>query len=161
MTTVRFIYTDRPISRTEYSPADIFGGGPEEIFLKPDGSPRMAVRLKEPSESDEKAAGHLFPGLMIYKVNTVISFTYNTKCQSDNMNERGRIGLNWLLDLAREHLKNGAKKCYYGVLSDSWSPDQKKPKMKKLDLAKFKPKDRKFVFGDYVIWQFIDSSIRP
>jgi hypothetical protein len=33
--------------------------------------------------------------------------------------------------------------------------------MRKLDLAEFEPSEKKFYFGDYAIWEFIDSSIKP
>jgi hypothetical protein len=160
MTTARFIYTDRPISKSEYFLEDIIGED-QEVIIQLDGSPSVGISLDEPCEVDRKAAGHLFPGLIIYRMDSVLSFNYNSKYQLDYMRERGQKALKWLLDIAREHLKNGAKKFYYGVLNESLNPDKKKPKMRKLDLAEFKPNEKKFDFGDYVIWEFIDSSIKP
>jgi hypothetical protein len=160
MTATTFIYTDQPLSRTEYSLEDIFG---EEYmaFVFTEGLPLFGIHFSQEKlhEIDEEAAGNPFPELIRYRVVSFAGFEYN-KHYPENIKRSSRRSLDWLLEIARRHLRNGAKKFYYASLCTPTYWDKKKPKMKEIDLAKFRPKEKKFEFGSFTIWEFVDSSIK-
>jgi len=160
MSSIEFIYTDKPLKKLNYSVKDMIGAD-QVPWVKFSGSPAPGVRFSEEElhKEAEEAAGHLFPGLKRYLVRaSTTSFQYNRSLPADQR-ESERKCLEWLLNLIRMHLKDGAEKFYYASLWYTFDPDVKKPKMKKIDLAKFIPDDNEFEFGRYTIWEFVDSSI--
>jgi len=159
MSSVNFIYTDKPLKKLEYSIKDVIG---EDLspFITFDKPLVTEVRFEEKlSKEDEDATGHIFPDLKKYRIITnTVSFQYSKNFPLEWKTSELK-SLEWLLNLARDHLKTGAKKFYYAHLWYTFNPDCKKPKMKKIDLAKFKPNEKEFEFGRYSIWEFVDTDI--
>ena len=162
MSVITFIYTDLPLNKLEYNIEDMFD---EEypLVISLDGSPVWGISFSKEKlhEIHEEATGHLFPELIRYHVikSAGVYFEYN-KHFPEGMKRSAQMCLDWLFSLVRDHLRSGAKKFYYSELWISFNPDKKKPKMEKIDLANFKPDDTEFSFGNFTIWEFVDSSIK-
>jgi len=123
-----------------------------------DESPILGIRLSD--ERVVETVSSPYYGLKRYRViKGAVDFQYNER-DSDGYKQSGRVCLEWLLNFAREHLRNGATKFYYAHLWDAYDIDKKRPKMKNIDPSKFKPSEKEFEFGHHTIWEFVDSSIK-
>jgi hypothetical protein len=159
MSDIEYIHTDLPLKKLEYTTKDIFGEYQMKSVITIDGSPAnfTEVRFKEVPPRRSQAKWNIpFLELRRYWINSNIFFEYG---KYSTFKEDGQKALEWLSNLIKDHLRSGAKKFYYATLCEAYDPDERNPKMKKIDLAKFKPSKRGFSFGDHTIWEFIDSSI--
>lgn len=162
MSNVDFIYTDHPLKKLEYTLDDMFGEYEIKWWSSIDNSPVTGIKFSEGElqGSEEEVAGSLFLELIRYRVikSGSVDFQYH-KHHPENVKYASRASLNWLLNFIRRHLRGGTKKFYYAHLPVPFDSGSKKHVMKKIDLAKFNPKDKEFEFGYNTIWEFFDSSL--
>ena len=161
MSVIYFAYTDKRLKRSEYSLQEMLGDKHQLTGnTSLNGSPIPGIRFskEELCRCDAEAAGHLFPDLRRYLVHTgAVRFNYH---KTSSFKEGVRLCIEWLFDLIREHLRNGAKKFYFAQLWASYNPDERKPKNRKIDLANFELNDEEFDFGFYTVCEFVDSSMK-
>ncbi|MCL1905209.1 MAG: hypothetical protein FWG19_03710 [Methanomassiliicoccaceae archaeon] len=177
MTSVQIIYTDKRIMKREYSYSEVYGDGQRRAVLVDDLRPRtpfpdgclvfsgpllppcvtLSKELSEFAKTAEKEVGCPFADLKKYQVHGSLCCNYSKKDRGEEK-EYSMRALDWLLGLAGDHLRNGAKKFYFASL---WYPlhPHDRLTMKKLDIADFKPYPREFSFGAPTVWEFVDSGI--
>ena len=160
MSKIEYIHTDLALNKLKYMADEILGDHRAGRVICADGSPPEGIIFSEVPPRRSEAKWNLpFLELKRYMVtHCAASFEYG---KSGPFREEDRRSSEWFLNFIRGHLRNGAKKFYYAKLWEGYDPDEKNPKMKKIDLATFKPGEKGFGFGQHTIWEFVDSSIGP
>lgn len=159
MSDFEYMYTDLRLDKLEYTMEEMIGADQTNRCVSLDGSPVLGVRFQETSPGRSRLDwDEPFLALVEYRViHGAAYFEYNKR---DEWKKSDRMCLGWLMSLIQNHLRCGAKKFYYAHLWESNDPDIKKPRTKKIDLATFRPSDKKFEFGRHTVYEFIDSSIK-
>ena len=160
MSDIEYIYTDLPLNRLEYTAEEMIGRGQKMRYVSIDGSPAMGIKFSEVPPSRSRERWNIpFIDLRRYMITQgAVRFEYD---KNDPWERSDRMSLDWLLNFIRSHFKSGARKFYYARLWEGFDPDEKSPKLKKIDLAKFEPSEKGFKFGFHTIWEFVDSSVKP
>ena len=160
MSNIDFIYTDIPLKNLEYTAEEILGGSRSRRVISLDGSPVLGIKFSELPRNKNSEKWNV-PNIGLIRYLVVRGATFFEYSKDDPWKEEDKKSLEWLLNLIGNHLRGGAKEFYYAHLWVSSGSDEKKPKLKEIDLAKFKPSEKRFDFGHHTIWKFVDSSIKP
>jgi len=149
MTGLDIVFTDKPLKKREYYTKDVFGSS------VPDCNSGSEILFSKITENETYTVGSLFPKLKKYKVWRSVRFGYDRLTSSEECCNKERTALNWLFDMIRNHLSEGATKFYYACLWYDKSTDEESPEFVKIDLDTFELPRVSFVLERDTVFEFV------
>jgi len=156
LSTLDVIFTSKPLGKTAFTLADVYGSASFWDPIFNESTISIDFTDKGFTKEQEYAMGNLFPGFRRYIVNRrLIEFDFNESMPQAEY-KAGIGGYTWLLERARKHIRDGVTEYYFASLWYCRNPDFEKPNRERAVIDEWKAKTE-FRLKGYTIYEFVNK----